>query len=549
MKPILIIGCSNAKGSTARKAIDLYEGAMYQLIRANIENVTESFDVLILSAKHGLIEADQVIAHYDTELPKRTDVGQVSAFVAQHKAKAQSLLKEKCIPGREVFIVLSNGYLNAFDNLICSVGAKRALSKCVVYASRDHRGIGILRGRLKRILLTQGLQAKPPILFRSGVANTDEMLGYLSSGQAIGSSIAYVSDTLKPHLFRYIKDALARGQKVFLDNGMITCLNSGNEFLSHSAIETYRRIISELKPSQSRNLSIVIPDSRDAEEALAIVKMHKKSIKWLARRCRLILPVHRTQEVISDHAANMMSAIDFAPVTLGIPCRKQIKTSAGLLDLRLTIPEIESLFELKNPRTKQLVFRDVHFLALSEVTPGTVYAERMLLARLHSISVSADACRTTAIFGNEATSNRVGSVELRRLDKEIMRANVFNSSNFRDHDVGCEHDSPMVLELLHDAIEGNVFNFVETWNNTVHPAWAMDVTGLNECESREHASIILCSIPPGAFDEILEAFKKMHWHKFCFSSHRPSSFEKRTESITRIFGRGRRIPVQLNMAL
>ncbi|MFA0356925.1 DUF6884 domain-containing protein [Vibrio breoganii] len=58
MKNVLIIGCSATKLKGCHKAIDLYTGSMFQLLKSKLAKPTNIFEVLILIAKHCLISAD-----------------------------------------------------------------------------------------------------------------------------------------------------------------------------------------------------------------------------------------------------------------------------------------------------------------------------------------------------------------------------------------------------------------------------------------------------------------------------------------------------------
>lgn len=65
---LLILPCSKKKREVAAaRAIDLYNGPFYQILR---KHGTPNLDVLILSAKHGLIEADEIIYLYDQKMTK-----------------------------------------------------------------------------------------------------------------------------------------------------------------------------------------------------------------------------------------------------------------------------------------------------------------------------------------------------------------------------------------------------------------------------------------------------------------------------------------------
>jgi hypothetical protein len=60
------MACSATKASTAAPALDLYRGVMYSTFRTNAPTTRPA--VLILSAKHGFIEADRVIDPYEQRM-------------------------------------------------------------------------------------------------------------------------------------------------------------------------------------------------------------------------------------------------------------------------------------------------------------------------------------------------------------------------------------------------------------------------------------------------------------------------------------------------
>lgn len=66
MTSLIIMACSATKGRQAAPAMDLYQGVMYSTFRANAPAVRPA--VVILSAKHGFIEADRVIEPYEQRM-------------------------------------------------------------------------------------------------------------------------------------------------------------------------------------------------------------------------------------------------------------------------------------------------------------------------------------------------------------------------------------------------------------------------------------------------------------------------------------------------
>lgn len=60
------MACSATKGRQAALAMDLYQGVMYSTFRANVTATRPA--IVILSAKHGFIEADRVIEPYEQRM-------------------------------------------------------------------------------------------------------------------------------------------------------------------------------------------------------------------------------------------------------------------------------------------------------------------------------------------------------------------------------------------------------------------------------------------------------------------------------------------------
>ncbi len=66
MKPSLILGCSKTKRPGGGAVIDVYDGPLFRVIRKNLN--LDTVNLLILSAKYGLIRHKQVIQPYDLVL-------------------------------------------------------------------------------------------------------------------------------------------------------------------------------------------------------------------------------------------------------------------------------------------------------------------------------------------------------------------------------------------------------------------------------------------------------------------------------------------------
>jgi hypothetical protein len=80
---VVIMACSATKQAHAAPALDLYQGVMYSTFRANVKRDARPH-VVILSAQHGFIPGDEVIAPYEQRLtPERANemLAKLDAFI------------------------------------------------------------------------------------------------------------------------------------------------------------------------------------------------------------------------------------------------------------------------------------------------------------------------------------------------------------------------------------------------------------------------------------------------------------------------------------
>ncbi|VTU44994.1 DUF6884 domain-containing protein [Variovorax sp. RA8] len=69
-KPLILMPCSRAKLDCPAPARDLYQGVMWQSLRANSPEGVHA-DIVVLSALHGFLSGSQVVAPYDKFRPVR----------------------------------------------------------------------------------------------------------------------------------------------------------------------------------------------------------------------------------------------------------------------------------------------------------------------------------------------------------------------------------------------------------------------------------------------------------------------------------------------
>jgi hypothetical protein len=113
MLRLLLLSCSQRKkfSEGLLPAIDRYDGPAYRVLRRYLnQNLTPSVDVIILSAKYGLISADDYLPYYDHRLTK----GQVHELRHQVITKLETILNSK--PYTNLLICLGKDYLELIHN-------------------------------------------------------------------------------------------------------------------------------------------------------------------------------------------------------------------------------------------------------------------------------------------------------------------------------------------------------------------------------------------------------------------------------------------------
>jgi hypothetical protein len=458
MKHCLILPCSNKKGTGTQTAYDLYEGALNSIAKSfNKEDVFAKFNVFFLSAKFGLIAANDLIHTYDIKMSK--DDSSQQAFASEHRKAANLLLKQYASKNARLYVVLYNDYQSAFDMM--NLSALNDFKS--IYRSEGARGVGVHRGRLKKILQSNLSEAPIHTIFRSGCSNVNEFNGFLTANERIGTSLAYLN---KKHVLSYITNELKAKHNIFVDNGLITAVNKNIEINEADIFSQYKNIVNNVRSAQS--LLAVIPDNPfNADEAIEIIKRNKADIRVLAKRCQLVLPIHNTDiRTVAQQATILMGIIGKVPITLGIPCLNK-----GVNKWRMSTNDIETLFDLKHQDGTR-VFNRVHFLGLSEVSLGGAYEERLLLAQMYGFTSSCDASRITAIFGSQEKCKRAGNRKIRDIQNEqtsIAKHNKF-SPDLQTYSVEDEWEDPMLIDEVNNLeVEGKI----ALWNSC-YPACKLD---------------------------------------------------------------------------
>jgi len=133
----VVLACGAEKGPASAPALDLYRGPFFRLTRRWAESVTGRGRIFILSALHGLVRADELLAPYDVRMrPSPELVARVRGQVA-----ALGL-------GGPVYFAGGAAYLAVLLPALPEVVAVSA----ALPAGRAGRGIGAQRGWYSRNL-------------------------------------------------------------------------------------------------------------------------------------------------------------------------------------------------------------------------------------------------------------------------------------------------------------------------------------------------------------------------------------------------------------
>ena len=117
MKKTLIVSCCQAKLPGTHKAIDIYQGKVFKLIRK--ENLLDTVDVWIMSAELGLIHSSDIISYYEFKMNENRS----KEFIKMGKPESYPTV-EIYIYGGKLYRDVLNSY---FDNTIELIGRNRGI--------------------------------------------------------------------------------------------------------------------------------------------------------------------------------------------------------------------------------------------------------------------------------------------------------------------------------------------------------------------------------------------------------------------------------------
>ena len=123
-----IIGCSSRKKGKKAKAIDLYDGPLWQTLR---KHGTGNNRIMALSAKYGLIPADKVIADYDCLLGRDVSSEQLVSKLKKQMKKYR-LRNVHVVTSKKYCAALEKAGLKDFKFVTGGIGDKRKKLRILV---------------------------------------------------------------------------------------------------------------------------------------------------------------------------------------------------------------------------------------------------------------------------------------------------------------------------------------------------------------------------------------------------------------------------------
>lgn len=124
-KYLLIMSCSKKKiREKNMEALHLYDGPAFHIVRASNPANT---DIMILSAKYGLIFSDELISYYNRKMTSK----RVKQLKQKNKATMERLLQDK--EYKEIYVNLGKQYLESLPLSELNLnGANLVISKGMI---------------------------------------------------------------------------------------------------------------------------------------------------------------------------------------------------------------------------------------------------------------------------------------------------------------------------------------------------------------------------------------------------------------------------------
>jgi hypothetical protein len=143
-RALLILGCSARKRSTPvlLPAIERYDGPLYRVLRKALRegNAPQPLDVLIISARYGVLRASDLIEHYDQRMTR---------------CQAERLREEigVRIAGELSSGVLSHAHISLGADYLAALGGTEVVTRSIGQVSVARGGLGQRQSQLRNWLL------------------------------------------------------------------------------------------------------------------------------------------------------------------------------------------------------------------------------------------------------------------------------------------------------------------------------------------------------------------------------------------------------------
>ncbi|MCY9870414.1 DUF6884 domain-containing protein [Vibrio barjaei] len=468
-KPILVINCSKNKyDSEYAPAGEIYKGDMFKFLKGKLN----AFNVFIMSAKYGLVHSTEMLENYDLY------IGDVDpdVYLDVHTKGIVSRLKSVC-EGQPVYMVLSNAYKELMMKVMDTSLAKDIKKNSTgVYICQGHRGNGEQKERANLLIANHGKRKQLyGTRFRSGCANNlDEIVGYVSGGEAIGSSLYHIHDG-KAFDERIVKALVysAFAVPVFVDNGMLQCMKYKRPIDVPQMMELYREFVDrvvalyhDLVSSDESltmslrqlmsNFTFVLPDNPEASTS-HLIEMYRSIKQQVVGFADLgvnwILPVHKTQgdEKLKDRTKALYDVFEHPEwIVLGVPTIVQEDK-----DLSWNTEQLESVLSAKDENKQRFVKR-LHFLGQGDTTKKYVARDRVMLAEMYGVQFSSDSMRVRPIMTSNFAAEKGDEFAVNRM--MVMLTSVIE--RLRQD----EEDEPVIYENWKSLYYESVELFCNSWN-------------------------------------------------------------------------------------
>jgi hypothetical protein len=150
---LLVVGCSDSKNVSPvpMKALDRYEGVNFKVIKKfnREKGLPDNMDIVIISARYGLITQDAYIEPYDVRMTRK----RAETLHPEVMNNLKDLISKKVY--NEIFIVLGKDYVPAIEGI-------ELIAPCPVsYApGRIGEKMAALKKWLNKVLLAREGQQK-----------------------------------------------------------------------------------------------------------------------------------------------------------------------------------------------------------------------------------------------------------------------------------------------------------------------------------------------------------------------------------------------------